>query len=344
LALALAACAPPSDHTISGGDDEAPMLPDDPSAWPPSAPGGYFVWGNTIYTQEGTPHVFRGVARPSLEWQSDGQFLSAEDYQRMASWNAKVVRIALNQGFWLEDSAFYDPTYPARIDENVAWAKQAGMDVILDLHWSDRGDPNVRPDQQRMADERSVLFWESVASRYKDDGRAIFELYNEPHDIPWSVWRDGGRVGAASELYAAVGMQTLYDTVRSTGAHNLVLIGGLDYAFQLSGVPNYPIDGYNIAYASHPYNFMNKRSPTWDTAFGDVAKTWPVVLTEFGDFACSGEYYDEVIQYAEARGISWVAWAWWAGDCKFPSIIADWEGTPSTAGVFVRDALMRHGE
>src|SRR5690606_42135836 len=86
LALALAACAPPSDHTISGGDGEAPMLPDDPSAWPPSAPGGYFVWGNTIYTPEGTPHVFRGVARPSHERQPDGQALSAADHTRSATW------------------------------------------------------------------------------------------------------------------------------------------------------------------------------------------------------------------------------------------------------------------
>lgn len=329
-------------QAISGGDDEVPTLPEDPADWPTSAPDGYFVVGNTIYTSEGIPHIFRGVDRPSLEWNSEGQYLSADDYQRMASWNANVVRIALNQGFWLEDSAFYDATYRDRIDENIDWAHAAGLDVILDLHWSDRGSPTVRPDQQIMADQRSLVFWESAANRYKDDGRVMFELYNEPHDIPWDVWLNGGSWGAAGQTFNVAGMQELYDAVRETGAENLVLVGGLDYAYMLASVPDYRVEGYNIAYVSHPYDFPNKQSDTWDYAFGDLSRTDPIVLTEFGQFSCGGDYSQALIEYAEARGISWTAWAWWAGDCDFPSLITDWDGTPSEAGVVVRDALMRY--
>lgn len=318
------------------------MLPEDPAQWPPMAPGGYFAFGNQIYAADGTPHIFRGVARPSLEWNSEGQFLSAQDYQHMASWNANVVRIALNQAFWLEDSTTFDPTYAARVDENIAWAQAAGLDVILDLHWSDRGDPTIEGEQQRLGDSRSVLFWQSVANRYMNDGRIMFELYNEPHGVSWDIWLNGGWAGPAAEIFDAVGMQGLYDAVRSTGAHNLVLVGGLDYAFTLAGVPDYRVEGYNIAYASHPYNFPNKQPSTWDAAFGDLSRTDPIVLTEFGDFVCSGEYYGDVIEYAEERGISWVAWGWWAGNCEFPSLIADWEGTPSVAGTIVRDALLKY--
>ena len=35
-------------------------------------------------------------------------------------------------------------------------------------------------------------------------------------------------------------MQQLYDTVRATGAQNLVIIGGLNWAYDLSGVPAQP--------------------------------------------------------------------------------------------------------
>ena len=42
----------------------------------------------------------------------------------------------------------------------------AGMDVILDLHWSDRGDlGNQGPGQQRMADQNSITFWTQVAGK-----------------------------------------------------------------------------------------------------------------------------------------------------------------------------------
>lgn len=35
---------------------------------------------------------------------------------------------------------------------------------------------------------------------------------------------------------------------------------------------------------------------------------------------------------ADLRNASWTGWAWWAGDCKFPSLLADWQGTPTLQG------------
>ena len=34
----------------------------------------------------------------------------------------------------------------------------------------------------------------------------LFELYNEPHDVSWAIWRNGGGVSD----FVAVGMQALY--------------------------------------------------------------------------------------------------------------------------------------
>ncbi|MEM7151718.1 MAG: glycoside hydrolase family 5 protein [Myxococcota bacterium] len=304
---------------------------------PPTAPDGYYVLGNTIYHESGTPHVFRGVDRPSLEWNDMGEDLSPQDYQLMASWGSNAVRIALNQGFWLEGSVVYAPGYPERIDQQIEWAHAAGMDVILDLHWSDRGDWGVTPGQQRMADNHSVLFWSQVAQRYADDGRVIFELYNEPHDVTWQVWRDGGDSG---DGFMAVGMQTLYDTVRNSGADNLVVLGGLDYGYDLSGVPGTPLSGYNITYATHPYDLPGKGPSDWDGDWGNLTADHPVLITEFGTFDCSTEYLSQLISYAAQRDLSWTAWAWYPGGCDFPSLINDWAGTPSAAGQIVRTALM----
>lgn len=324
-----------ADETAEGGPTDG-MPPD----VPPVIPGGYYVEGNAIYDDQGNVHVFRGVARPSLEWNNQGEGLNPQDYQFMASWGTNVVRIALNQGFWLEGSVAYAPGYPETVDQQIDWAHAAGLDVILDLHWSDRGDYGVTPGQQRMADNHSVLFWDQVADRYKDDGRVLFELYNEPHDVPWQVWRDGGDSG---DGFTVVGMQTLYDTVRATGAENIVIVGGLDFAYDLSGVPGTPLSGYNIAYATHPYDFGNKQPAAWEADWGFLTATHPVLVTEFGSFECGSQYASALIDYAAQRNLSWTAWAWYPGGCGFPSLITDWAATPSEVGQVVRTALMAGG-
>lgn len=302
------------------------------------APNGYYVLGNTIYDASNQPHVLHGMARPSMEWSAAGEHIGSADFQIMKSWGARIVRLALNQDYWLSGAAKHNGAYQGNIDQAVQQARSLGLDVILDLHWSDKGDlQNGNPGQQRMADQNSITFWSEVASKYKGDGRVLFELYNEPHDVPWDVWQSGGNSG---DGFNAVGMQQLYDAVRATGAENLVFIGGLDFAFDLSGVPAHRVQGYNIVYASHPYDYANKQPASWDKAWGFLAATDPVALTEFGSFNCSTGYYSQLIQAADAKKVSWTAWAWYPGGCGFPSIINDWTGTPSEPGKIVKAALL----
>jgi hypothetical protein len=312
------------------------------------APGGYYTSGNTICTADGKSHLFHGVDRPSLEWQPGGDHLSAADFQLMASWKANVVRIALNQDFWISGSKYYDPNYATRVDSAIGWAEDAGMDVIVDLHWSDQGTlGSCKPGdgcQQVMADMNSKTFWSDVAGRYKNDGRVLFELYNEPHDVPWPYWKSGGTVGGGWQV---VGMQQLYDAVRAAGADNLVVIGGLDWAFDLSGVPGNRIQGYNILYATHPYDGAPERSAAhWTAAWGFLTKTDPVIVTEFGDLsgACASTFTSQLIAYADLHAASWTAWAWYPGGCSFPALINDWTGAPTAAGTVVKMALAGYND
>lgn len=320
---------------ISSGDGDADTSTGDGDT-SPSAPGGYYVEGNQIFDGDDEVHIFRGVDRPSLEWNPLGEGISSADFNLIAGWNANVVRVAINQGYWLPGSVAYNPDYQEQIDQVVQWIEAAGMDVILDLHWTDKGNLSEWPGQQRMADQNSVTFWASVADIYKDDGRVFFELYNEPHDVGWSVWLNGGDSG---DGFQAVGMQELYDTVRDAGADNLVLIGGLDYAYDLAGVPGNRVEGYNIVYVTHPYDYGNKQPDAWDDDWGFLAETDPIFVTEFGSFDCNPWYSSQLIDYAEARGLSWSAWAWYPGGCGFPGLIEDWSGTPSATGQVVKTAL-----
>ncbi|MEO5731036.1 MAG: cellulase family glycosylhydrolase [Byssovorax sp.] len=302
------------------------------------APDGYYVQGNTIYDASNVPHVLHGIARPSMEWSATGEHMGTADFQIMKSWGARVLRIALNQDFWLPGAAKHNGAYVGNVDNAVKQARQLGLDVILDLHWSDKGNlQEANPGQQRMADQNSITFWTDVATKYKGDGRVLFELYNEPHDVSWDVWLSGGSSG---DGFNAVGMQQLYNAVRATGADNLVIIGGLDFAFDLSGVPSHRVQGYNIVYASHPYDFPGKQPANWEKAWGFLAATDPVALTEFGTFNCSTSYTSQLIQAADAKKVSWTAWAWYPGGCGFPALVNDWNGTPSEPGKIVKAALL----
>ena len=319
-------------QSTDGGPPATTPMPSDASS-----PGGYTVDGPTIYDASHKAHLFHGVDRPSLEWSPSGEQLSQADYATMASWHANVVRIALNQDFWLSDSPAHDPGYAALVDTQVQWAEAAGLDIILDLHWSDKGDYSQTPAQQRMADAHSATFWTEVAARYKGDGRVLYELYNEPHDVPWDVWLNGGPSG---DGFTVTGMQALYDAVRGAGAENLVIIGGLQFAYDLSGVAAYRVQGHNIVWATHPYNQTGKQPGNWDTGFGSLAATDPVMATEFGDSkSCAADYDTTLIAYADAHHVSWSAWAWYVSSCTFPSIITDWSGTPNAAGDAVKSAL-----
>ncbi len=314
---------------------------------PPTAPNSYYVSGNTVCTADGQSHLFHGVNRPSLEYSHTGDHLTARDFLVMASWGANVVRMGLNQDFWLAGSPQYDPNYASVVDSAVTWAEAAGMDVILDLHWSDAGvlgSCTATDCQQKMADDNSLLFWAQIAARYGNDGRVLFELYNEPHDVSWDVWQSGGMV---SDGFHAAGMQQLYDAVRAAGANNVVIVGGLDWAYDLSGVPDHRINGYNIAYATHPYNTSERQPATWDRSWGFLTATDPVLATEFGnlhDPSCSTDYAAAVIQYADAHQAGWTAWGWYPGDCTYPALIDDWSGTPSPSlGVLIQTALLGYG-
>jgi endoglucanase len=316
-----------------------------------SAPGGYHVVGPKILDAAGSPHMFHGVDRPSLEWSATGESLSASDYEKMKAWKANVVRIALNQDFWLANTSSYRTT----VAQQVTWAEAADLDVILDLHWSDKGQLGAQAGQQCMADQNSMTFWTQLAGAFKGDGRVLFELYNEPHDVPVNVWLGGGPACG----FQVAGMQQLYGAVRATGAENLVLIGGLKYAFDLSFVSGYAVQGHNIVYVTHPYHsqYMDKEAAAWYGAFGYLAAQVPVMATEFGDQTgntdgCATSYYTSLLAYFNgtptsgaqlpANPIHWTGWAWYPADCSFPSLIKDWQGTPTPPGQVEQAALLAY--
>jgi hypothetical protein len=316
------------DQDASDGATACPSPPTGAKA----APCGYYVEGNKVRSVFGaSEHLFHGVARPSLEWSAFGEAVGPADADVMKTWKVNTVRFALNQGYWLPGTTNYVASYKNRIDVVIGTYEARGFDVILDLHWNASPPAGSNSSgQQNGPDARSVTFWSEIAAAYKNDGHVLFELYNEPHDLSDDAWYSG--------------MSGLYNAVRSAGADNLVIIGGLDWAYDLTVMNRRPITGYNIMLASHPYQDKQDMAGKVDV----LAARYPIIFTEFGDRSgsCSTGTVTNVINHANQMGYSWTAWAWYpqtgTSACTFPSLISDWNGTPTAQGTVARTALLAY--
>lgn len=345
-----------SIHTPGGGGGGGSgPFPNAPPATPAVYPGTsqpiiLQVVGDQIMDDQGTPITLKGIVRPSLEWSATGQYLSTQDLSNIANWSSggttahsNVIRLDMYQGYWLTSGPVTEMgSYKQIINAIVYYATQLGMAVILDLHWVESGY------QSPMANQDSITFWQQVATDYASFGTVLFELYNEPYGITSDVWLNG------DSTYT--GYQQLYDAVRGTGAQNICIVGGLDYAYDLSFVsPSFCVNGTNIVYCSHPYNTKGQpgytgEGGTFQQNYQGILGNYPLIFTEFG--CNSGSYYpngydqiySNILAFVNANNVHYSGFAWWvqSGDPQFPCLIQDWEGTALYGGVNVHDDIVQN--
>jgi hypothetical protein len=317
--------------------------------------GKFTVSGTRIIGMDGKPFTPRGVNKGGLEWMKTGYGETYWNYQKAQKWGANVIRIPLSPAFALPRMCTYDKKYLSRVDRIVAWGRQLGMLVILDDHVSTKGQVCgsgkwVGP--QKAADIHSVDFVKLLAKRYKDDGWVGIDLYNEPHDIPDGIWRNGGVVDG----WRAVGMQQLLDAVRSTGNQNLVFATGNLWGNDLRMVVNNPLQNdRNVVYAAHTYPFFCNAPVAYTQAYWCDGKQYPrfldtqiapalarraVMITEFGTQRAIAGEMQAPIDWAEAHHIGWAAWLWGNGRLT-DFCLLDQNGNASVTGKPVKDSLAR---
>jgi endoglucanase len=315
------------------------------------------VRGNQLVDKQGDPVRLLGVNRPGLEYQciyGKGFFDGPTDEAAIAamkSWHINAVRVQLNESCWLGhpwiQPGLSGAPYREAVRGFVDRLAGAGLYVILELQWAAPGKhwaTGLIP----MADADHALdFWHSLASEYRGDRAVLFDLYNEPHDIDWPCWLNGCEVTDQwFGKYRATGMQQLVSTVRSTGARQPILLGGLDWARDLSGwLEHLPEDPVNALVASnHTYDYK----PCFRTcraALLRIAKRHPVVTGELGQTDCKHDYVKGYMRWADRHNISYLGWAWYVtpeleSTCAAgPILIRDYTGKATSYGRGLRDHL-----
>jgi hypothetical protein len=139
-------------------------------------------------------------------------------------------------------------------------------------------------------------------------------------------------------------MQSLVNAVRSTGAGNVIIVGGLRWANDLTQwLAHEPADpDHNLAASWHSYNFNACNTVAcWDSQIAPVIASVPVVVGEMGQNDCADTYISPLMTWLDARSTSYLAWAWNADfPCgSGPSLITDYGGTPTSYGAGYRSHL-----
>jgi endoglucanase len=329
------------------------------------------VSGNRLLSASGQQVMLHGIDRSGTEdacVQGRGIFVGPDNQASIAAmknWGVNAVRIPLNEACWnaepYVEPAYRGASYRSAIESYVDLLNADGLVAILDLHWTDgqysgQSSGCSSPEaacQKPMPDyAQSVPFWSSVASVFGGNDAVIFDLFNEPfperalssESAGWQCWLRGGTACSAGISYRVAGMQTLVNTVRSTGANNVIMLGGLAYANDLTQwLAHIPTDpDNNLAASWHSYSFNACSTNAYlDSQISPVIARVPVIAGEIGEKDCGDSYVDKLMNYLDSRSTSYLAWAWNPGfHCSGgTALISGYTGTPTRYGAGYRAHL-----
>jgi len=277
-----------NDASSSRADAAAPAGQPSDAVGFVGAHGALRVQKNRVVDRAGQPLQLRGM---SWFWSQWSEFYVAKNVDVLVDdWKATLVRAALgveNEGGYLEAPQPNTAKVRAIVDRAIA----RGIYVIIDWH-----DHHA---QQHTA--QATAFFEEMAKAYGKQPHVIFEVYNEPMDVSWSVVKS----------YA----EPIIRTIRASGSENLIIVGTPNWSQDVDVAANDPIvSDDNVAYTLHFYADTHKQ------ALRDKAKTAldrgvALFVTEWG--TCSADGNGSVneaetrtwLSFLKGQSISWANWA-----------------------------------
>jgi len=284
-------------------------------------------------------------------------------------WRANIVRVPITPANWYLDDLTQRGSYREMLDRVLDEAANLSLAVIIDWH----GFGNLEEDQlfttgcggggsvgsfaagNQPSLTTTLIFWNEIASRYHDREQTLYyEIFNEPlfndpaSGLDWTLW--------ASKAEAII------ETIRRYDPERPVMVAGVDWGYDLSGVRRRPIRDGHVIYVAHPYPGYAREScrpglrcidviDCWEQSFGRVADDYPVFVSEWGfgpeEPSCPDSpfrggvsgYGGPLLDYLARKGIGWTAWSF--STTWKPALLDRWQDwRPSSPfGMFVISAL-----
>ena len=342
---------------LTSGTSEHPRPPI--SIVPPPTPAPpLHIQGKQLLDSQNQPVRLIGVNRSGTEYSclTSGEFAgphSQASIDAMRSWHINAIRIPLNEDCWLginlKNLGLGGDYYRDAIHNYVELLISNSITPILDLHWSAPGTQLANLQEPMPDSDHSVDFWHQVAEAYKGNNAVLFDLFNEPFPdnnkdtlTAWNCWLNGTNpqwcpLNSAGLHYVAAGMQELVNTVRATGASNVILLGGIQYAATLDHWVQFkPNDSSKQLAASwHLYNFSYCNQPScWASQGPPLMQQYPVIAGAIAENDRQGIFSARLMSFLDNPGDglgpqSYLAWAWNTDQTSF-DLIEDYSGKPTS--------------
>jgi endoglucanase len=284
------------------------------------------------------------------------------------------------------NSAYALANYQSVIEHYVKTIEANGLYPVIGLFIEAPGTTlssadGTHPGDPMPDNDHAPLFWEEVADAFKNDPNVIFRLKEEPYPnnansslATWQCWSQGDvsysttsdntpptpptatgtpgkcagmvndfRTGAA---YQAVGMQSLINIIRGTGARNVIQVPGVAYANMLAcSTTTSPVscgfldsaDGVRVSDPLNPsqlmadvdvypdFNECGSQGDTscYDDTYAPVVQVMPLDAGETGTFTGNTTLFDRFLSWMDSQHQSYYAWAW----DSWSTLISDYNGT-----------------
>ena len=150
-------------------------------------------------------------------------FITQNDIKRIADWGFDHVRLPIDCEVLEHEDASTNERDIIHVTDTVSWCKEAGLNIILDLHkaygydFNDAGDTSVNTLFTNIElQDRFVNLWSKIAKRYGSYNHVAFELLNEV------VEKENAT--AWNELIARTVAK-----IRETSVDTLIIYGGIQW-------------------------------------------------------------------------------------------------------------------
>lgn len=233
------------------------------------------VEGTALLNANGDTVVLNG---PSLGWHSNwGRFYNEGTVKALKEkWGANITRAAIgaHKSGDCVNTYDVDSTNAVNLAMKVIDAAIANdMYVICDWH----SHENTLEDAKK--------FFTVITEKYGDTPNVLYEIWNEPLDIPWQEIKD----------YA----NELIPVIRKNAPNAVVIVGTPKWDQDVDVAAESPLEMPNLLYSLHYYAGTHK---DWnrDKAEKAIAAGLPLIVSECGSMDHTG---DGPIDYE-----SWKAW------------------------------------
>jgi hypothetical protein len=278
--------------------------------------GDFSISGNKILEPNGQQYIEYGfvlycLSEPNYDSSTGCENTSPTDTDKITQagtfWHANTVRLQvawqnLVPGVWPDNlsgpitSSEVDQTFLDNLQNEITTANNLHMVVIISQQTERYSGSS---DLTQMPDQNTVYFWQYMANHFKDNPMVFFDMFNEPRlqnsavseQQMWDVWQNGTSNDSVTlsdgDQPNYVGMQTVLNTIKATGANNIVIAESNKKDQDLSLLTSHLLTGYtNIAYGNEPSlrpggAVPNKDEAQWASNFGTLSQTYPIMNEAF---------------------------------------------------------------